>query len=124
MTRTREEIQAGLGASSVRSVKTAARTPFALMRLREELADRLQPGKGRRPGRPTDGTMDIRRPIRFRRSTWDGLNDLAHKASTDRRRVSAGQVAAVLLDELVLRLQSHPEAQQSLEEHVGALLKD
>ena len=59
MPRTRQEIQAALGANNVQAVQAPARTPFGVLRLCAEMADRLQPGLGSRPGRPVDPVMEI-----------------------------------------------------------------
>ncbi len=100
-------IRRALGAETVVPVKTQPHGPFGLLQLQAELAERL--GATGRPGRPSDPSWTIRRLIGFRPETWQALVELADRASTPRRRVSPGQVAARILEEGVTRLRETDE---------------
>ena len=67
---------------------------------------RLEPGKGRRPGWPTDASWDPKAPIS--RATARKLARLAKLASTPERRVSPMQIAAQLLEDAVAQCPADP----------------
>ncbi len=75
----------------------AARLPQVLNTLRE----RLQPSRGRRPGRPTSRNWRIRSKVPMSPATRRKLGRLARQMTTAQRKVSPMQVAAHLLEEAV-----------------------
>jgi hypothetical protein len=101
-----DDMRRALGADEPRPVHTAAHGPFGALQLAAELAERLQPGRGARPGRPTDPEWAVRRLVGFRRETWQRLGQIAADASTPQRRVSPAQVAAMLIEAGVERLKA------------------
>jgi hypothetical protein len=75
----------------------AARLPHVVEALRE----RLQPSRGRRPGRPTSKDWAVRSKVPMSSATRTKLRRLARQMSTTQRRISPMQVAAQLLEEAV-----------------------
>jgi hypothetical protein len=75
----------------------AARLPHVVHALRE----RLQPSRGRRPGRPTSKDWVLRSKIPMSSATRTKLRRLAQQMSTTDRKVSPMQVAAQLLEDAV-----------------------
>ncbi len=73
----------------------AARLPALVA----ELQERLQPGKGERPGRPTDPTWTLRRLLPLSKATYAKLEQAAEQASSGKRRVSPMQVAARIIEQ-------------------------
>jgi hypothetical protein len=65
------------------------------------LAERLEPGSGKRPGRPTDPSWQRVGKLPMTEETQNTLRLLAEKFSTRRRRISPMQVAAYLLEDEV-----------------------
>lgn len=76
-------------------------TSEAIERLGEILRDRLEPSRGQRPGRPCDPRCVIQRKISMAESTFQWLQTIAVEVSSDERRVSPMQVAAILLETAV-----------------------
>jgi hypothetical protein len=70
-----------------------------LASLGERLRSRLAPGQGERPGRPSDPSWTIQRKLPMSEGTLELLEQLAGALSTERRRVSPMQVAALLVEE-------------------------
>jgi hypothetical protein len=68
------------------------------------LQARLQPGKGLRPGRPTDAQWVHHPKVPMSAQTEEQLCRLAELASTPDRKVSPMQLAAQLLEEAVARV--------------------
>jgi hypothetical protein len=60
--RTIEEVRRALGAGAPERVGAAPHGPFGALQLAAELRERLRPGAGARPGRPTDPDWAVRRP--------------------------------------------------------------
>ncbi len=65
------------------------------------LQARLEPGAGKRPGRPTDATWVHHPKVPMSDATVEKLTRLADLASTPERRMSPMQVAAQLLEDAV-----------------------
>jgi len=69
----------------------------------DQLADtlriKLEPGQGRRPGRPGNREWIIQRKVSMSAETFRALENLAELASNDKRKVTPMQVAALLLEE-------------------------
>jgi hypothetical protein len=72
-----------------------------LGRLIDALQSRLTPGLGRRHGRPTDASWVQRPKVPMSEETVRKLRRLAEMASSDERRVSPMQVAALILEQAV-----------------------
>src|SRR3954464_8324717 len=67
----------------------------------DSLQARLTPGLGQRHGRPTDASWVQRPKVPMSEETIRKLRSLAAMASSDERRVSPMQVAALILEEAV-----------------------
>src|SRR5436190_13236615 len=93
-----QDVQRALGGDTPRPVSAAPHGPFGARQLAAELRERLQPGAGARPGRPTDPDWEVRRLVGFRPETWRRLAEIAKEVSTPQRRVSPAQVAALLIE--------------------------
>jgi hypothetical protein len=99
-----ERIAALLGATVVGTLPDTGGGAFGAARLARivaSLPERLEPGKGRRPGRPTDATWVHHPKVPMSEDTVQKLARLAELASVPGRRVSPMQVAAQLLEEAV-----------------------
>jgi hypothetical protein len=96
-----------LGAKVVGAVPDTGGGAFGAARLARAVAalqTRLAPGRGRRPGRPTDANW-VRHPkVPMSEATVRKLARLAEEASTPQRQVSPMQVAAQLLEEAVAQV--------------------
>ena len=98
------KIANALGANLIGRVPETGRGPFGaarLPRLIAELRERLQPGSGERPGRPTESDWDRRPKVPMSEATAAKLAKLAERASTPSRKVSPMQMAAHLLEKAV-----------------------
>ena len=96
-----EQIARRLGATRKAEVPDAGGGAFGMARLAKILAERLQPGQGRRPGRPSDPSWVVQGKVPMSEATKARLTELATELSTEGRRVSPMQVAAQLLEETV-----------------------
>jgi len=99
LTRKIEDLAKKLGAEVVATVPEYSAGAFGLAKLAGMLRDRLEPGQGRRPGRPSDPRWVKRPKVPVTEETARRLADLATLLSDDNRRVSPMQVAAQLLEE-------------------------
>lgn len=100
-------IAARLGAEVVGQVPDTGGGAFGAARLAhivEGLQTRLVPGQGKRPGRPSDASWELRPKVPMSRATERRLIRLAEKASTDRRKVGPMQVAAQILEDALAAL--------------------
>lgn len=70
-----------------------------LSRAVKALHERLQPGQGARPGRPTAKEWVVRSKVPMSSTTQQKLRRLAQQMSTADRKISPMQVAAQLLEE-------------------------
>jgi hypothetical protein len=93
-----------LGAKIVGKVPDTGGGAFGAARLAAVLAARLSPGKGKRPGRPTDSAWEEHPKVPMSRETLARLEKLAARLTTTKRKISPMQVAAHLLEESVERL--------------------
>ncbi|MFO0756224.1 MAG: hypothetical protein U0359_07015 [Byssovorax sp.] len=90
-----DEIERALGASRVIPLQaTSSGGPLDLMQLRAEVATRLRSSGGR----PTDPSWNIQRLVPFQKARWRELEALAAALSQAGRRVSPGQLAAILIE--------------------------
>ena len=88
--------------------KTACKGSFALTThvktdglgaLGDRIRQRLKPGKGDRPGRPSDPTWTVQQKLSMNEETLALLELAADAVSTDERRVSPMQIAALLIED-------------------------
>ena len=95
-----------LGASRVVSLSgLPSAGPLDLLQLRADVARRLKSSGGR----PTDPQWDMQRVIPFRGTRWKQLEELASSLSTEERKVSAGQLAAILIERVLEEAEANPE---------------
>lgn len=96
-----------LGAEVVTDVPDVGGGVWGAARLAEivqALQARLEPGCGRRPGRPTDAAWVHRAKIPMSEATAHKIARLAERASREGRKVSTMQMAAQLLEEAVAHI--------------------
>ena len=74
-------------------------TTYELSVLGDRLRKRLEPGRGERPGRPSDPTWTVQRKLSMNERTLEMLVMAADAVSTDERRVSPMQIAALLIED-------------------------
>ena len=111
MAKNRERLAELLGAQIVGEVPDVGGGAFGMARLAHLLHQRLTPGQGDRPGRPTDPSWVVRPKVPMSGATAAKLTQIAEALSTPERKVSPMQVAAQLLEEAVGRVQlSTPHA--------------
>ena len=67
--------------------------------LGDRLRQRLEPGRGERPGRPSDPTWTVQRKLSMNGQTLEMLVLAADAVSTDEWRVSPMQIAALLIED-------------------------
>src|SRR5438128_4820144 len=88
-----------LGAKVVGRVLEYSAGAFGVATLAKVLKERLEPSKGKRPGRPSNPKW-IRRPkVPMAPETEQRLKELARLLSDDERQVTPMQVAAHILEE-------------------------
>jgi hypothetical protein len=101
MTKNRAKLAELLGAKIIGQVPDIGGGAFGMARLAHLLHARLTPAQGKRPGRPTDATWVIRPKVPMSKTTLNKLKQLAERASSNGRKVTAAQLAAHLLEEAV-----------------------
>ncbi len=94
-----------LGARVIGSVPEVGGGSFGAARLVTLLQGRLEPGQGKRPGRPTVASWVVSPKVPMSLETEATLAALAEKASLRGRKVSPMQLAAQILEEAVARYQ-------------------
>lgn len=70
-----------------------------LKALGERLRKRLEPGRGERPGRPSDPTWTIQRKLSMNADTLSTLEIIAKDISSEERQVSPMQITALLIED-------------------------
>ena len=100
------KIAEALGAKVVGEVPDTGGGAFGMSRLAGILRTRLEPGQGRRPGRPSDPLWVLQRKVPMSEETLERLTQLAESISTAERKVSPMQVAAQLLEDSIDRVLS------------------
>jgi len=70
-----------------------------LKALGARLRQRLEPGRGERPGRPSDPSWTVQRKLSMNEETLALLEQAADAVSNDERRVSPMQIAALLIED-------------------------
>ena len=96
-----------LGAKVVGPIPDVGGGAFGASRLGRMVAtlqSRLQPSKGKRPGRPTNPSWVHSPKIPMSQKTQQKLAQLAEQASQSGRQVSPMQLAAQLLEDALARL--------------------
>ena len=88
-----------LGAEVVGTVPDYSAGAFGVAKLAQTLRERLEPGRGKRPGRPSNPNWSKRSKVPLAEETEERLEQLARMLSDERRRVSPMQVAAQILEE-------------------------
>lgn len=99
MVRKIEELAGKLGAEVVGTVPDFSAGAFGIAKLARTLRERLEPGQGKRPGRPSNPGWSKRSKVPLAAETEERLEQLARMLSDERRKVSPMQVAAQLLEE-------------------------
>jgi hypothetical protein len=90
----RRDFGSMLGASRTLPVRSQPHGPFGVAALLDEFQNRLVS----RGGRPADTAVTIRRLVPLRKAVWQELQRHAGLLSARGRRVSPGQLAAMLLE--------------------------
>jgi hypothetical protein len=101
MAKNRLKLATLLGAQIVGDVPDVGGGAFGMARIASILHERLTPGQGERPGRPSDPRWSSRPKVPMSAATARKLTRLARALSTRERKVSPMQVAAQLLEEAV-----------------------
>jgi hypothetical protein len=99
MDRRIEKIARKLGANVVGTVPEYSAGAFGVAKLAQTLRQRLEPGRGKRPGRPSVAHWSKRSKIPLAAETEDRLEHLARLLSDEHRKISPMQVAAQILEE-------------------------
>ena len=94
-----DSIAKKLGATVVGTVPDYSAGAFGVAILAKTLRDRLEPGQGKRPGRPSNRRWTKRSKIAMAVETEARLKRLARMLSDDNRQITPMQVAAQLLEE-------------------------
>jgi len=94
-----DSIAKKLGATVVGTVPDYSAGAFGVSILAKTLRDRLEPGRGKRPGRPSNRRWTKRSKVPMAIETQARLKRLAKMLSDDDRQVTPMQVAAQLLEE-------------------------
>ena len=94
-----EDIAKKLGAEIVGTVPDFSAGAFGVAKLARTLRDRLEPSRGKRPGRPSNPSWSKRSKVPLAPETEERLEELARMLSDEHRRVSPMQVAAQILEE-------------------------
>jgi hypothetical protein len=94
-----EKIAALVGGKIIGKVPNVGGGAFGMARLGKILQERLEPSRGKRPGRPTDASWIHRPKVPMSAGTARKLKVLAKQASSSGRKVTATQIAAQLLEE-------------------------
>jgi hypothetical protein len=99
MARKIEDLARKLSAEVVGTVPDYSAGAFGVAKLARTLRERLEPGHGRRPGRPSNPNWSKRSKVPLAAETEERLVQLAHMLSDEHRKVSPMQVAAQILEE-------------------------
>lgn len=89
-----EAIAAALGSHDSRPVSADLASPLSLLGLAHRFNERLRSTGGR----PTDPKWTVSRRVPFAPDTWDALNVIAERLSSNERKVAPAQVAAALIE--------------------------
>jgi hypothetical protein len=94
-----KHLAAELGATIAGRIPEYSPGTFGVMLLARELRERLEPGRGKRPGRPSNPTWEKRPKVPMSSETERRLTELARILSDEQRHVSPMQVAAQILED-------------------------
>ena len=95
-----------LGADVVINLQEHSITgPLTLLHLREKVENRLSSSGGR----PTDSKWGIRRQVPFQEKYWHFLQDTSKYLRKEGEPASAGQLAAILLEDKINEIIAHKE---------------
>ena len=94
-----EDLAKKLGAEVVGTVPDYSDGAFGVAKLARTLRERLEPGHGRRPGRPSNPNWSKRSKVPLAAETEERLAHLARMLSDEHRKISPMQVAAQILEE-------------------------
>ncbi len=98
-----EDLADKLGAEVVGTVPEYSAGAFGVAKLARTLRQRLEPGRGKRPGRPSNPSWSKRSKVPLAAETEERLEQLARLLSDEHRKVSPMQVAAQILEEATAR---------------------
>jgi hypothetical protein len=101
-----------LGAQHVGTLPETGGGAFGMARLAQLIHSQLVPSMGKRPGRPTNEKWTERCKVPMSTATLASLNELSARLSTSERKVSPMQVAAELLEQGLLQLESKQSKQR------------
>ena len=102
-----------LGAEIVGRVPEYSAGAFGLAVLAKALRERLEPSKGKRPGRPSNPKWVKRPKVPMAPETEQRLKELAHMLSDDERKVTPMQVAAQILEDATASYIPHRQSLNS-----------
>jgi len=94
-----DSIAKKLGATVAGTVPDYSAGAFGVAILAKTLRDRLEPGRGKRPGRPSNRRWTKRSKVPMAKETEARLKRLARMLSDEDRQVTPMQVAGQLLEE-------------------------
>ena len=112
MDRKIEDISRKLGAEVIGTVPEYSAGAIGAAKLAETLRERLEPGRGKRPGRPSVPEWSKRSKVPLASETEARLEQLARMLSDERRKVSPMQVAAQILEEATTSYFTHATPQK------------
>ncbi|HET9228523.1 MAG TPA: hypothetical protein VFR31_17735 [Thermoanaerobaculia bacterium] len=102
-----ESLAKKLGAAIEGTVPDYSPGTFGMAALANLLRDRLEPGAGKRPGRPSNPQWSRRPKVPMAPETEQRLKELANLLSEGERQVSPMQVAAFLLEQATASFFQH-----------------
>lgn len=104
MAKNRDKLAKLFGAKIVGQIPDVGGGVLGMARVARILHERLTPGQGDRPGRPTNPDWVSRPKVPMSASTAKKLAQIAAALSNSQRKVSPMQVAGQVLEEAVKRL--------------------
>lgn len=107
MTANIDRLAKKLGAELVATVPEYSAGAFGVAKLAHTLRARLEPGRGKRPGRPSNPRWTKRSKVPLAAETEARLEELARLLSDEHRKVSPMQVAAQVLEEATASYFAH-----------------
>jgi hypothetical protein len=105
MAKNPQKLAKPFGAKFVGQIPDVGGGALGMARMARILHERLTPGQGERPGRPTNPDWVSRPKVPMSETTAKKLEQIAAALSNSKRKVSPMQVAGQLLEEAVKRLQ-------------------
>lgn len=94
-----EKLAKELGAQVVGEMPEYSAGAFGAAALAAHLQERLQPARGKRPGRPTNPDWTLRPKVPMAPETEAQLQELSRLLSSNTRKFSPMQVAAQILEQ-------------------------